>query len=115
MQRLTEKDTEVSGEMYLLTCEEIEADTPSELEKLLQQYQSMFEEPQGLPPVRTQDHAIRLQEESSPVNLRPYRFPHYQKTEVERQISEMLASSIIQTSKSPFASPCLLVKKKDGS
>ncbi|GMI77951.1 hypothetical protein HRI_001464400 [Hibiscus trionum] len=27
----------------------------------------------------------------------------------------MLASSIIQTSKSPFASPCLLVKKKDGS
>ncbi|KAK8596949.1 hypothetical protein V6N12_065426 [Hibiscus sabdariffa] len=27
----------------------------------------------------------------------------------------MLAASIIQSSKSPFASPCLLVKKKDGS
>ncbi|KAL4335093.1 hypothetical protein GQ457_07G001570 [Hibiscus cannabinus] len=27
----------------------------------------------------------------------------------------MLSSSIIQTSKSPFASPCLLVKKKDGT
>ncbi|KAL4378560.1 hypothetical protein GQ457_02G035680 [Hibiscus cannabinus] len=39
----------------------------------------------------------------------------YKKAEIEKQISDMLASSIIQTSKSPFAAPCLLVKKKDGS
>ncbi|GMJ03385.1 hypothetical protein HRI_004007700 [Hibiscus trionum] len=68
-----------------------------------------------MPPPRSHDHAIVLKEGSQPVNLRPYRFPHFQKNEIERQIQEMLRSSIIQTSKSPFASPCLLVKKKDGT
>ena len=68
-----------------------------------------------MPPVRSHDHTITLKPDFQPINLRPYRFPHHQKAEVEKQISSMLSSSVIQTSKSPFASPCLLVRKKDGT
>lgn len=37
------------------------------------------------------------------------------KTEIEAQIALMLKKGIIQVSNNPFASPVLLVKKKDGT
>ncbi|XP_057452390.1 uncharacterized protein LOC130744215 [Lotus japonicus] len=39
---------------------------------LLQQYSPVFATPQGLPPVRPQDHRITLLPGSAPVNVRPY-------------------------------------------
>ncbi|KAL4319829.1 hypothetical protein GQ457_18G007350 [Hibiscus cannabinus] len=115
MQKLADKDMDLIGEIYLLTTEGVEPEIRLELHPVLDKFQDVFSTPQGLPPKRFQDHAIVLKEGTQPVNLRPYKFPHHQKNEVEKQISEMLAASIIRTSKSPFASPCLLVKKKDGS
>lgn len=44
---------------------------------------------------------------------RPYRYSYFQKLEIEKIIEELLNSSLIQHSDSPFASPVLLVKKKD--
>lgn len=49
------------------------------------------------------------------VNLKPYRYSPGQKDEIERQVSQMLKQGIIKPSTSPFASPVLLVRKKDGT
>jgi Reverse transcriptase (RNA-dependent DNA polymerase) len=61
------------------------------------------------------DHAISLIPDHKPVNLRSYRYSYFQKLEIEKIIEELLQKAFIQPSSSSFASPMLLVKKKDGS
>lgn len=105
----------------LVECRELAVDTKEErkglksLTKLLQYYEKVFEEPHGLPQARDREHAITLTQGSDPVSVRPFRYPHAQKEEIERQVMAMLKACIIHESISPFSSPVLLVKKKDGS
>jgi hypothetical protein len=82
---------------------------------LLRKFQDVFAEPKGLPPVRSHDHKIVLKEESQPISVRPYRYPHYQKGEIEKIVHDLLESGAIRPSQSPFSSPDLLVRKADGS
>lgn len=86
-----------------------------EIASLLSKYNSLFQTPTQLPPPRDITHKIHLLPNSKPVNVRPYQYPHFQKGEIEKQVVEMLSSGMIQISHSPFSSPVLLVKKKDGS
>jgi hypothetical protein len=78
------------------------------------QFETIFQEPTELPPTRAIDHAIALLPGTTPVNTRPYRYSPLQKDEIERQVAAMLRNGVITASVSPFASPVLLVKKKDG-
>ncbi|KAJ0828513.1 putative nucleotidyltransferase, Ribonuclease H [Helianthus annuus] len=82
---------------------------------LLTDFQSVFATPHNLPPSRPHDHRIPLLDESKPVNVKPYRYPHFQKQVMTQLIDEMLRDGIIRPSQSPFSSPVLLVKKKDGT
>lgn len=63
---------------------------PSYLEHVLVDFQDVFGEITALPPPRLHDHAINLREGTSPVSLRPYRYPQIQKDEIERMVREML-------------------------
>ncbi|KFK40792.1 hypothetical protein AALP_AA2G041600 [Arabis alpina] len=88
---------------------------PGVLQGVISEFASVFEEPQGLPPCRGKEHAIVLETGASPVSVRPFRYPQVQREELEKQVATMLAAGIIKESTSPFSSPVLLVKKKDGS
>lgn len=50
---------------------------------------------------------------ASPTNIRPYRHPYIQKSEIEQLGRKMEEFRIIQNRTSPFSSPVLLVKKND--
>ncbi|XP_038977863.1 uncharacterized protein LOC120108346 [Phoenix dactylifera] len=88
---------------------------PPRIRSLLEAHQGVLKVPTTLPPQRSFDHPLRLKNESTPVNVPPYRYAHFQKGEIERQVEEMLKQGLIQHSTSPFSSPVLLVRKKDGT
>jgi hypothetical protein len=82
---------------------------------LLLRFEPLFTEPSGLPPQRHRCHQIRLVLGTPPVAVRPYRYAHHQKQELEQQCAAMLREGVIRASSSAFAAPVLLVKKSDGS
>ena len=86
-----------------------------DITNLLSHFGYIFTKPQGLPPHRTLDHHIHLQPNSQPVNTKPYRYPHAHKEQMTQMIKEMLQDGIIKPSTSPFSSPVILVRKKDGT
>lgn len=86
-----------------------------EIDSVLKQFPTIFDEPDRLPPNRDSDHHVELIPGAQPVNVNPYRYPHFQKNEIERLTAEMLQQGLIRPSTSPFSSPVLLVRKKDGS
>lgn len=90
----------------------ITEDIPVELRQLLIKYQRVFDIPKTLPPSRLCDHRIPLQPNSEPIKVKTYRYPHSQKTEIEKIVNEMLCAGIIEPSNSPYSSPVILVKKK---
>ena len=75
------------------------------IEKLLEEFASFFDTPTGLPPSRGHGHQILLKDDTTPICQRPYRYPHFQKTEIEKIIADLLeAGSLV-----------LLLRKVDGS
>ena len=85
------------------------------LQKVLDNHSKVFETPKGLPPIQDHDHAIHFILGSVPLNIKPYRYPYVQKSEIESMIAEMLEAGVIQPSQSSFSDPVVLVHKKDGS
>lgn len=112
---------------FLVECRAIEAMTSSEeeygdprhsdmsgdVEQLIKDNESVFTLPAELPPHQPIDHQIHLQG-TGPVNIRLYRYAHAQKEEIEKLVDDMLQLGIIRPSTSPYSSPMLFVRKKDG-
>ena len=90
--------------------------TVAGIQELVQQFSSVFPEdmPAGLPPDRGISHAIPMQTDSVPPAQKPYRLSKPQREEMEKQITSLLAKGWIRPSSSPYGSPILFAKKKDG-
>jgi hypothetical protein len=89
---------------------------PQDLQRIIDKNSKVFEDiPKGLPPTRNHDHEIHLIPESVPPNIRPYRYPYAQKSEIECMVEEMLEVGIIRPSQSSYSAPVVMVFKKDNS
>lgn len=80
-----------------------------------QKFEDVFVEPHGWPPPRSHDHKIELLEGAKLTCVRPYQYPYYRKTEIEKLVAKMLKSEIIRGSQSPYSSSVFQVRKADGS
>ena len=63
---------------------------PDCIQSLLHEYALVFKESSFLPPFRETDHIIHLKTDAIPINVWPYRYPHFHKLEMEKLVQEML-------------------------
>ena len=87
------------------------------MHKLLKDYEDVFPSdlPAGLPPKRALTHGINIIPGSKPISKPPHHLNASEASEVEWQLADYVQRGFIWPSLSPWASPILLVKKKDGS
>lgn len=90
--------------------------TDSHQQRFMQRYPDVCSDKlDGLPPKRSFDHRIALEEGAVPPNRQAYRESAALNDELKRQLTELLQAQVIRPSQSPFASPVLFVKKHDGT
>ena len=101
--------------MVLRTCEG-DYYKPLEIQELIQKHHKVFQELlMELPLNKKTEHLIDLVPRAKPINIRPYRYPHHHKTEIERLTQDLLKCGVISKSRSPYAAPVVLFRKKDRS
>nr|GFB42771.1 putative reverse transcriptase domain, aspartic peptidase domain protein [Tanacetum cinerariifolium] len=69
----------------------------------------------GIPPVREVEFNIELIPGSEPISKAPYRMAPIELKELKDHLQELLERGFIRPSVSPWGTPVLFVKKKDGS
>lgn len=82
---------------------------------LLKRFRASFDSIQtGLGRTTTVEHTIDTGGHA-PLRQRPYRVSPTERHVIDEQVEDMLPRGVIRPSTSPWASPVVLVKKKDGS
>ena len=87
----------------------------NQLNNMLQEYQSSFaRDLSELGSTSVVKHRIETGT-ASPIKQLPRRLPNALRPVVDEQVQEMLKNDIVRPSMSPWASPIVLVRKKDGT
>lgn len=85
------------------------------LQSLITEYKDIFAETNAeMGRTNMVEHEIDVQE-SQPIKSKPYKVSQWEREIIDKQLQEMLETNVIRPSQSPWASPVVLVKKKDGS
>ena len=82
------------------------------LQKVLDKHRSVFGQPDQLKEAKVPPMEIKTT--ADPIHQRPYRSPLAKREAIDSEIDKLLQMGIIRESSSPWASPVLLVPKKDG-
>ena len=100
---------------FNLVTSTLSADKQTKLAQLLDQNRDIFAmSSQELGRTSIVQHIIDMGD-TQPIRQQPYRVGPETQKEIYLQVQEMLSKDIIQPSVSPWASPVVLVKKKDGT
>lgn len=98
-----------------LTSSTLDGPQLTQLTALIAEYRDIFAlKPEELGRTGLVQHRINTGDHP-PVRQRPYRVSDTQRGIIEEHVDDMLNRGIIQPSTSPWASPIILVKKKDGT
>ncbi len=102
------------GETYrdVKYSDELTPEQRQEAEELVYKYHSIFTDSPGT--THLAEHKIILTTDE-PVRQRPYPLPFSTREQVKEEIQKMLKDDVIERTSSPYASPIVLVKKKDNS
>lgn len=82
--------------------------------EVFNKHPNVLASPNHIGNVKTGELNIKLKRDQV-VNYRPYRLAPIEKEKVNNIVKDLLDKNIIRESDSPYASPVLLVKKKDGN
>ena len=110
----TEYLLETSSTQQKLTPEALShltADQATQLERLLEEFSDVSGAQLGRTTVT--EHTVDVGD-TPPIRQHPYRVPLAMRDTVRKEIDKMLELGAIQPSSSPWASPVVLVEKKDG-
>ncbi|KAH0820498.1 hypothetical protein GEV33_002293 [Tenebrio molitor] len=81
---------------------------------LMSRFQNMITSGNAVNKIQTAELRIVLKSDKV-ISYHPYRLSLAERQKIREMVSDLLSNKIIQESESPYASPVLLVKKKDGS
>jgi hypothetical protein len=100
---------------WLLVTDDTDADPNLFHVEIMDEYADMFKDDlPDLPPVRDVEHAIDTGD-AKPISRPPYKSSPKELKELQDQLSKLKAKGLIEPSHSPWGSPVLFVRKKDGS
>ena len=91
---------------------ELNGDQRNEVMEVLRRYVEIFTEIPGEASVI--EHKIDLTDDR-PIRCKPYPLLYAKRGEIRKELKNMMDTGIVKESSSPYASPLVVVKKKDGS
>lgn len=100
------------GVSHVVLGQDLSNGENEQLLQLLQSYSGIFSDVPGKTDVI--EHTIQLTD-NKPISSRPYPLPYAVRENLKEEIADMLQLGVIRESSSPYASPIVIVKKKDGS
>eukprot|EP00253_Pinus_taeda_P018942 PITA_18942 len=89
-------------------------DQQADIEKIVSEYDVLFQEPKGLPHKKGIIHDIIFQQDVPLPNIGMYRLSALENAKIKKQVQELLEKGFIMPSTSPCGSLIILVRKKDG-
>lgn len=99
-----------------LSLEHLNSEEKDAIHRICCKYSDVFHLPEDkLTYTNVYKQSIQLQNNVTPVYVKPYRLPYSQKCEINSQIEKMLSDDIIEPTRCEWSSPLIVVPKKTGA